>query len=268
MTNVIVDGRLVDLIIFLIIMVSMYLTMQQAKSGTRIRIRSLPPFNAIEEAIGRAVESGRLVHYTTGTHSFQGQTSGGSSALAAGLSLLSYIMDQSIAKGAYLMVSCPYPEIYTIESDILRSGYVRAGMGAEYSDERHLRYVPLVSSCAPYAAGVSGWIEREKPAANFLLGPFFFESLIIAEAGYHAGSFQVAGTTSAGYSAFFLACCDYVLIGEELYAAQALATGDPIQIGSLRGNDLNRVWIIALIIIGVIAVLTGMKGALLGLLSV
>lgn len=268
MTNLIVNGRTIDLFLFLIIVVSMYLMMQRAKGGARISIRPLPPFNAIEESIGRAVEAGRSVHYTTGTHSFQGQTAGGSSALAAGLSLLSYISDLCIEKGATLVSSCPYPEIYTIESDILKSSYIRAGMGSEYSDEAHLRYVPIVSACGPYAAGVGGWIERERPATNFLLGPFFFESLVIAEAGYHAGAFQVAGTTSAGYSAFFLATCDYVLIGEELYAAQALATNDPIQMGSLSGNDVNRAWVIALVVVGVIATMLGMKGALLGLLSV
>jgi len=268
MASIVVDGRLVDVIVFIIILASMYLSMQRAKAGSNIQIRPLPPFNAIEEAIGRAVESGRSVHYTTGTHSFQGQTAGGSSALAAGLSLLSFITDVCIEKGATLISSCPYPEIFTIESDIMRNEYIRGGIGDEYSDEAHLRYVPIVSACGPYAAGVSGWIEREKPAANFMLGPFFFESLIIAEAGYHVGAFQVAGTTSAGYSAFFLACCDYVLIGEELYAAQALATKDPIQMGSLRGNDLNRIWIMALLILGVLATMVGMKTALLGLLSI
>jgi hypothetical protein len=268
LTSIIVNGRVVDLIIFLVIMISMYLTIQQAKTGKAVKIRALPAFDAIEEAIGRAVEAGRPVHYTTGTHSFQGQTAGGSSALAAGLSLLAYIADLSLSKGANLMVSCPYPEIYTIESDILREAYVRAGMAQEYSDEKNLRYVPLVSSCAPYAAGVAGWLQREKPGANFLLGPFFFESLIIAEAGYYAGAFQVAGTTSAGYSAFFLACCDYVLIGEELYAAQALATGDPIQEGSLRGNDVNRAWILALIVLGILATMIGLNSALNGLLNI
>lgn len=265
---ILIPGKTVSLIVFLVIMVSIYLTMRNASKGKVPTIRTLPAYNAITEAVGRAVELGKPAHYTTGTHSFVGQTAGGSAALTAGLSLLAYISDICLSKGATLIASCPYPEVMTIESEILRSSYLKAGMEEEYSEVEHLRYVPIVSSCAPFAAGVAGWLEREKPATNFLLGPFFFESLIIAEAGYHAGCFQVAGTTSAGYSAFFVACCDYVLIGEELYAAAALATNDPIQAGSLRGSDVNRAWIIALILIGVVVTLLGMKPALMSLLSI
>jgi hypothetical protein len=266
--TILVPGKTVPLIVFLVIVVSMYLMMRYASKGKVPTIRTLPAYGAITEAVGRAVEVGKPVHYTTGTYTFVGQTAGGSAALTAGLSLLAYISDLCLSKGATLISSCAYPEVMTIESEILRGSYLKAGMGDEYAEVEHLRYVPIVSSCAPFAAGVAGWIEREKPATNFLLGPFFFESLIIAEAGYHAGCFQVAGTTSAGYSAFFLACCDYVLIGEELYAAAALATNDPIQAGSLRGNDVNRVWIIALIVIGVVVTLLGMKTALVNLLSI
>ena len=266
--TILVPGKTIPLIIFLVVMVSMYLMMRFASKGRVPSIRTLPAFDAIFEAVGRSVEVGRPAHYTTGTHTFVGQTAGGSAALTAGLSLLAYISDLCLSMGATLISSCPYPEIYTIESEIFRDSYIKAGMESEFSEVDHLRYVPIVSACGPYAAGVAGWIERERPATNFLLGPFFFESLVIAEAGYHAGAFQVAGTTSAGYSAFFIACCDYVLIGEELYAAAALATKDPIQIGSLRGNDVNRVWIIALIVVGVVATLFGLKAALVRLLTI
>ncbi len=36
---------------------------------------------------------------------------------------------------------------------------------------------------------------------------------------------------------FFVAACDYTLIGEELFAASAYLSGDPQQLGSLKGQD-------------------------------
>jgi hypothetical protein len=44
--------------------------------------------------------------------------------------------------------------------------------------------------------------------------------------------------------------CDYTLIGEELYAASAYLSKEPIQIGTLRGQDLGKAFILAVIGVG------------------
>ena len=60
---------------------------------------------------------------------------------------------------------------------------------------------------------------------------------------------------------FFVTTCDYTLIGEELYAASAYLSKEPIQIGTLRGQDLGKAFILSVIGIGTllatVAVLTG-----------
>ena len=257
--SILIANRVVDFIVLVGVLGLMYISLYLAKMGKLPKIRAIPAFEAIEEGIGRAVEKGSFVHYTTGSHQFFGQSSGGSAEMMASLGLFAYIAELSVQKGAKFISSVPYPEILAIESATLRSIYTNAGL--EYSEDQSLRYMPIVSSNAPYAAGVAGFFERERPATNFMLGPFFFEALVIPEAGNKVGAFQVAGTSSVGYTAFFIGCCDYVTIGEELYALQALATKDPIQTGSLRGNDLNKIWIIALIIIGVVLTMAGMGPA-------
>ena len=82
---------------------------------------------------------------------------------------------------------------------------------------------------------------RERPAACFYMGAFFAESLILAETGNAIGAIQVAGTAMPSQLPFFVAACDYTLIGEELFAASAYLSGESHQLGSLKGQDVGKV---------------------------
>ena len=82
------------------------------------------------------------------------------------------------------------------------------------------------------------------------MGAFFAESLILAETGNSIGAIQVAGTAMPSQLPFFVAACDYTLIGEEFFAASAYLSGDPDQLGSLKGQDVGKVIVAALVIVG------------------
>ncbi|MFM8697698.1 MAG: DUF6754 domain-containing protein [Phycisphaerales bacterium] len=60
---------------------------------------------------------------------------------------------------------------------------------------------------------------------------------------------------------FFVAACDYTLIGEEFFAASAYLSGEPDQLGTLLGQDLAKAacWlaVIAAAAAGTIAALAG-----------
>jgi hypothetical protein len=108
-----------------------------------------------------------------------------------------------------------------------------------------------------YVAGVDGIMMRDRPAANFYLGAFYAESLVFAETGYATGAIQIAGTAEVDQLPFFVVACDYTLIGEELYAAGASLSGDPIQMGSIRGQDAAKAIFFVLIVVGVVLKLVG-----------
>jgi hypothetical protein len=91
---------------------------------------------------------------------------------------------------------------------------------------------------------------REKPAACFYFGQFYAESLILAETGNSVGAMQIAGTAQPSQLPFFVAACDYTLIGEEFFAASAYLSGQPDQLGSLKGQDLGKMLAAALILVG------------------
>jgi hypothetical protein len=92
-----------------------------------------------------------------------------------------------------------------------------------------------------FTAAVNGVIESEHPATVFLQGEFSAESLIFGEVGSRAGALIIAGTDKDTQLPFFVTTCDHTLLGEELYAAGAAISGEPQQLGSLRGTDLGKV---------------------------
>jgi hypothetical protein len=104
-------------------------------------------------------------------------------------------------------------------------------------------------------------MARRRPAACFYFGCFFAESLILAENGNAIGAIQIAGTAETAQLPFFVAACDYTLIGEEFFAASAYLSGEPDQLGTLLGQDLAKAacWlaVIAAATAGTVAMLAG-----------
>lgn len=82
------------------------------------------------------------------------------------------------------------------------------------------------------------------------MGAFYAESLLLAETGNAIGAIQVAGTAMPSQLPFFVAACDYTLIGEEFFAASAYLSGEPFQLGTLRGQDVGKLLGGALLLVG------------------
>jgi hypothetical protein len=104
-----------------------------------------------------------------------------------------------------------------------------------------------------YASGVMGMIYRDRVAGNFLFGSFYAESLLLAETGQQVGAIQVAGTPNTDQVPFFVAACDYVIIGEEYWATSAYISREPVLLGSLVGQDWGKILIAMLILGGLVA---------------
>ncbi len=61
-----VEGRIFLFFTGILVCGAILLHIQKAKSGKKYQLRPMPALDAIDEAIGRAVEMGRAVHYTPG----------------------------------------------------------------------------------------------------------------------------------------------------------------------------------------------------------
>jgi hypothetical protein len=217
----------------------------RARSGAALFVRKIAGLSAVDEAIGRATEMGRPILYLP---------SGGLSAVSdiqtlASLVILGRVAGKSAEYETPLLVPCSDPLVMTLAQEIVKASCMNAGRPDAYRAE-NIRY--LTNEQFAYTAGVDGMMLREKPAANFMIGTFYAESLILAETGYATGAIQIAGTAMITQLPFFVAACDYTLIGEEIYAASAYLSQEPVLMGTVKAQDWGKALAIGLIILGVL----------------
>jgi len=233
-------------VLFLVILL---VSISMAKSGRNIFIRRIAGLNAIDEAIGRATELGKKVLYIPGIQSMDEiQT-------IASIAILGHVARATARYGADLDVPNKDPLTFVSAREIVRSAYLAQGRPDLYREEM-VSFVTYDQFA--YTAAVSAKMTREKPAAIFLIGYFFAESLILAETGQSTGAIQIAGQADPTQLPFFVATCDYTLIGEELYAASAYLTREPILLGSMRAQDIAKAIVILLGIAGIILTSLGL----------
>jgi hypothetical protein len=241
------DGLVASFVLLIIVVAEGLIALYLSRTGkAHPKIRKIAGLEAIEEAIGRATEMGRPIAYTTGLGGIRDQVY---YQTLAGLSILGYTAELAAKYNARL-IYFPYdPTIMPMAIDVMEQAYHRAGKPDAFNRD-NVQY--LGGDQFPWAFGVLGAMYREQTAANIHMGPFWAESLILAEAGFYTGAIQIAGTANYHQIQFFVVAADYALIGEELMAAGAYLSKDPTQIGSLLGGDWTKITAIVLTLIAVI----------------
>uniref|UniRef100_A0A7C6EBQ3 Fibronectin type III domain-containing protein n=1 Tax=candidate division WOR-3 bacterium TaxID=2052148 RepID=A0A7C6EBQ3_UNCW3 len=216
---------------------------ERAKKGEKLFIRKITGLDAIDDAVGRATEMGRPILFSFGLGVITDIVT------IAALSILGKIAKKSAEYQTTLLVPNYDPIVMTAAQETVKQAYMEAGRPDLYN-ESNIPY--LTTDQFGYAAGVDGIMVREKPGAVFWQGYFFAESLILAETGHTIGAIQIAGTTAITQLPFFIAACDYTLIGEEMYAASCYLKPDPQMLGSLKGEDFAKVVTIGIIVIAAV----------------
>lgn len=232
-------GRMNVFVIAILFIAAVVYFLQRARAGDELFIRKIPGLEAVDEAVGRATEMGRPVLYVPGI-----ETVSEVGTLAA-LTILGHVAKRVAQHGTPLEVPCADPIVMTTAQEIVKTAYTEVGQPDSY-DPGRVAY--LTYDQFGYTAGVDGIMVRERPEAVFLLGTFYAESLILAETGHAIGAIQIAGTKETSQLPFFVAACDYTLIGEELFAASSYLSREPVMLGSLKGQDLAKLWIVWFIV--------------------
>ena len=214
-----------------------------ARKGHEFFIRRIAGLEAVDEAIGRATEMGKSILYLTGLHGVS------SISTLAGLNILGRVARRAAEYDTPLLVPACDPFVMVVEQEIVKGAHMDANRPDTYKEDN----IYFVSSRQfAYTAAVNGIMLREQPAAIFYMGFFYAESLLLAETGNSTGAIQIAGTDSDTQLPFFIAACDYTLIGEELYAASAYLSKEPLLLGSLKGQDWSKLAIMIALFVGVI----------------
>ncbi|MBN2225999.1 MAG: hypothetical protein JW763_01410 [candidate division Zixibacteria bacterium] len=236
-------SRIAVLVFMLIFSGAVLLYTNWAKKGKTLFVRRIPGIDAVEEAVGRATEMGKPVLFIPGISDIDDIET------IAGLAILGRVARITAQYDTPLYVPVRYPMILAAGQEVVEQAYLEVGRHDAY-DKDTVRYV--AGEQFAFTATVNGMMMRDKPAANIYMGAFFAESLLLAETGNAAGSIQIAGTARPEQLPFFIAACDYTLMGEELYAASSYLSHEPLLLGGLKGQDFVKVILVAVIILGVI----------------
>lgn len=248
-------NRLAVLVFALIYGGLVILYIEFAKRDRGMFVRRIAGLDAIDEAVGRSTEMGKPILFSFGIGYLTDV------ATLAALSILRRVAKRAAQYETRILVPNYDPIVMTAAQETVKQAFSEAGRPDLY---RESDITFLTADQFGYAAGVDGIMLREKPGTVFLQGVFYAEALILAETAHSVGAIQIAGTNMATQLPFFIAACDYTLIGEELFAASAYLDRDPQLLGSLKSEDMAK--IITVAIIAVVSIV-GTVGAILASVS-
>jgi hypothetical protein len=213
-----------------------------------IFLRRIPGLDAVDEAIGRATELGKPILFLTGAGDMSEP-----STLAAAV-ILGRVAKRVASYETDLLVPHRDPIVMAVCQEITKQAYLEAGKPDIFKENSNFF---ITTDQFSYTASVDGLMLRKQPAANFFMGSYFAEALLLTETGASTGAIQIAGTDSDHQLPFFVTTCDYTLIGEELYAASAYLSREPVQVGTLRGQDIGKGIVLGMILIGTLLATAG-----------
>jgi len=213
------------------------------KRGKHTYIRPIAGLEEVDNAIGRATEMGNPILFVPGLTSIDDV------ATLAGLSILGHITKKAAEYDTRILVPVSDYIVLPIAQQIVKESHYAAGRPDSFNPNDVFF---VAEDQFAFVAGVNGIMIRQKTAANFYLGMFFAESLVMTETGNNTGAIQIAGTDAVTQIPFFITTCDYTLIGEEFYASSAYLSRDPVIIGTLKSQDVTKLLIILCVLIGTI----------------
>jgi len=207
--------------------------------------RTIPAFEALNQAIERAVEAGERVHVSLGTGSLIGPDS---APALAGLAALSRIARATSMSDRPVVVTAGDGAMAILARDTLRTTYKEVGASELYepTSGRLLGATPL-----SYVAGLPAVLSNEQVSVHVLSGAFGFEAGLAADFGERARVFVIGGTDDVQAQALLYTVAQHPLIGEEVFASGAYLDVGAMHKASLRAQDLIRFGLIVLILLGV-----------------
>jgi len=228
-------GVIFELVVLLVCFGVVGISIRAAKAGKVPKVRKIAALEGLPELVGRAAEMGSCVHFMTGAGGLNVPSY--AAQATAGLSILGHVAELCGKYKVPIHYTCIYGYNIAIAQDLIRTGYLRGGHPELYRDDMIFYSGEHQYS---YAPALMGFIMREKPAANMMFGEIMYETMNTIGAGAIAGSMQAAGTINKYYQCFLVSCCDFAMIGDELFAAAASLRGIPDELGGLRGADMIK----------------------------
>jgi hypothetical protein len=240
-------GWLAVLIVVLLVISILALTVLARRSGWRPRVlRRIDAYDSLPTTVGQAVETGRRLHVSLGT-GLVGTAD--TAATVAGLTMLDQISAAAAVSDRPPVVTTSDGAAMLLAQDTLRSVYSRQNALARYDPES-----AEVAGLTPlsYGAAQTSLPSDQAVAGAVLIGTIGQEAVLLAEAGSRNGVTTLAGTDNLTTQAMLFASADHPVIGEDVFAGAAYIGGQPAHVASLTAQDMLRVAIVIVVIVGVV----------------
>jgi hypothetical protein len=234
--------------VLLIVGVSLLLWLYtwRARGGARYPLRRMAAFEAVRGFMDTIAERGKTIHLSVGSAGIGGDQT---VAVTSGLAVLRHLAERGASLETSPVVTVADPVLLLVAQDALYRAYERMGHVTQYRSTDVQLVAPDPTA---YAIGAQDLISDRAVDANVMVGSFGDEYLLMGEAGAQRGIAQVVGSNAVNAYPFMVATADHVLIGEEMFAAEAYLSDDPTQAAYLRVQDVLRVAIAVVIVLGIV----------------
>jgi hypothetical protein len=253
LSAIVASGKITQLLLAIFFIAMVLFFIQRGRKGIKGKLSRLPVLDGIEMAVGRAAEMGRPVHLSVGRGEFRRGTE--AAMTLAGLEVCVYAAQMCARKGASVIFTCSEPAVIPIAEERIKNVYAREGYAESYDKSVSLLFYDR--GAIPLA--IHQLLDAKKVGAFIWVGYFGYENIFIAEQGVAVGAIQFTWASGAGAASFLVACCEYVLLGSELYAAGAYLSGDPISYNNIIAEDVLKISMLILLGISIILFNVGIE---------
>lgn len=244
------------------LMVAVFVVVMQfaAKAGFTSPIRQIEALDGIDDIIGKVAEMDGTLLLGTGSSPL---ASSGASETMMAFAVVRYVVERTAKLGIRVLVTCGSPDHIPILEDIVQDAAVVAGNPDYYRGGGEI--VRMI--------GATGWSfilanlmllrpesgENVKALIGFgASGGYGAAGSTIGMAAKINGVISLGGTASIYHIENYVACFDYAVMGDEIYALSAYLTRDSKEIGNIMGLDYVKIVIMAMLIVGALyAIATG-----------
>ncbi len=245
------DVRAIDfvglgLLIAFIMLIGVFTVRALRRRSAPVVLRRIEAFHSLPQTVGQAVETGRRLHISLGTGSLGNAST---AATLAGVTVLDQISAAAAVSDKPPIVTSADGATMLLAQDTLRNVYARQNALSRYDP-----YSSQVAGLTPISFGAAQTTlqKDESVAGTILIGSVDSEAVLLAEAGHRQGVTTLAGSDNPATQAMLFATADHPLVGEDLFAGGAYIAGAPAHVGSLQAQDIIRLVIGGVIVVGVI----------------
>jgi hypothetical protein len=171
-----------------------------------------------------------------------------------GFAATRYIVEQTARLGTKVLVTTGSPDHNPIVEDTVSQAARIAGNPDYYRVGEQVRLIG--GDFYSYITATLQLIDPQSPEnVKALLGfggsgGYAASGPTVGMAANIAGVMSMGGTANIHQIHNYVACFDYAIIGDEIYALSAYLTKDKRQIGTIMGLDVAKIVLIALLFIG------------------